>query len=159
MFFDPIKNAQNVDWSDYDGKHEVLAKEINKRESFTPRFVNNDSVNGIKRNVNALTYLNYKNNQLQTNLLSNYTDISNNVQSYLDIQRDISNNDTKYHYNDEMDPNSILKKETGNNIHTVLEKDIIMLKLYQNSIYVSSAIACATLLIAAILIIPLQKNS
>ena len=159
MFFDPIKNAQNVDWSDYDGKHEVLAKEINKRESFTPRFVNNDSVNGIKRNVNALTYLNYKNNQLQTNLLSNYTDISNNVQSYLDIQRDISNNDTKYHYNDELDPNSIMKKETGNNIHTVLEKDINMLKLYQNSIYVSSAIACATLLIAAILIIPLQKNS
>jgi hypothetical protein len=159
MFFDPIKNAQNVDWSDYHGKDDVLAKEINKRESFTPIFVNNNNVESIKTNVDTLTYLNTQNNQLQTKLLSNYTDISYNVQSYLDIQRDISNNDTKYHYNDEMDPISIMKKDTGNNIHTILEKDINMLKLYQNSIYVSSAIACATLLIAAIIIIPLQKNS
>jgi hypothetical protein len=52
-----------------------------------------------------------------------------------------------------------MKKDTGNNIHTILEKDINMLKLYQNSIYVSSAIACAKLLIAAVIIIPLQKNS
>ena len=159
MFSDQIKNAQNVDWSDYDGKQDILAKEKNKRESFTTKFVNNDNVNSIKKNVDTLTYMNYQNNEIQSNLLSNYNDILNNVQRYLDIQLDISNNDAKYHYNDTMDTLSIIKKDSVNNINTILDKDINMLHLYQNSIYVSSAIACATLLVAAIIIIPLQKNS
>ena len=159
MFSDQIKNAQIVDWSDYDGKQDILAKEKNKRESFTTKFVDNDNVNSIKKNVDTLTYMNYQNNEIQSKLLSNYNDISNNVQRYLDIQMDISNNDAKYHYNDTMDTLSIIKKDSVNNINTILDKDINMLNLYQNSIYVSSAIACATLLVAAIIIIPLQKNS
>jgi len=92
-------------------------------------------------------------------LLSNYNDLSNNITFYLDLQNDISNNVAKYHYNDEMDITSISRNEPINNINTILEKDNNMLQLYQNSIYVSSAIACATLLIAAIIIIPLQKNN
>jgi len=159
MFFDQMKNAQKVDWSDYNGKKDILVKEMEKRELFTNQFINDNNVDSIKKNIDTLTDIQYQNINDRSTLLSNYNDLSNNITFYLDLQNDISNNVAKYHYNDEMDITSISRNEPINNINTILEKDNNMLQLYQNSIYVSSAIACATLLIAAIIIIPLQKNN
>jgi hypothetical protein len=65
-----------------------------------------------------------------------------------------SNND-KYHYDDIQDPNILIHPEESKDIKTGLMNDVNEMKLYQNSIYISTAIAGATFLIAALI---LSKN-
>jgi hypothetical protein len=164
MYFDilntsQIKPSQTVDWTDFAGKESVLITEKKKREAFTTTFINTPDVISIEKNVKTVQALESGNNKNVSTLLKNNVDLSNNIQTYLDTQSYLSMNNSKYHYDDVMEPGAILKKESPDNITTVLEKDLNTLNLYQNSIYISSAIACATLLIAAIIIVPLQKNS
>ena len=64
-------------------------------------------------------------------------------------------NDPKYGFNSS---DSIIKKENEDTVSTVLQKDLNQLTLYQNSVYITSAIACATLAIALIIIIPSRDN-
>ena len=130
-----------------------------KREPFTTTFLKTGDSNSIEKNIQTIQSLETKTKDNSNKLLTNYADISNNIQSYMKIQEYLHDNNDTYHYDDQMDPNVILKRAPPNNINTVLEKDIHTLTLYQNSIYITSAIACATLLIAAIIIVPLQKNS
>jgi hypothetical protein len=65
------------------------------------------------------------------------------------------NNNSKYGFNS---TDSIIKKENEDTVSTVLQKDLNQLTLYQNSVYITSAIACATLAIALIIIIPSRDN-
>lgn len=161
MYFDILNTVQhkNIDWTDYMGKESILENEKKKREPFTVTFLNTPDISSIQKNIQTVQSLESTNNENVSTLLKNNVDLSNNIQSYLDTQSYLSSNNSKYHYDDIMDPNTILKKESPDNVNTVLEKDVNILNLYQNSIYISSAIACATLLIAAIIIVPLQKNS
>lgn len=153
------KSFQSIDWSDFAGKESTLKAELDRREPFTTKFENSYDHLSIKKNIDTIQTLDDKSKGNVQSLLNNYSDISNNIQSYLSSQDYMHNNNSKYHYDDIMTPDSILKKESPDNITTVLEKDLNTLNLHQNSIYISSAIACATLLIAAIIIIPLQKNN
>jgi hypothetical protein len=65
------------------------------------------------------------------------------------------NDNSKYGFNS---THSIIKKENEDTVSTVLQKDLNQLTLYQNSVYITSAIACATLAIALIIIIPSRDN-
>jgi hypothetical protein len=162
MFYDIMnteKARQSVDWSDFAGKESVLKAERDRREPFTTTFLNSADSKSMNTNINTIQTLETTTNNNVNQLLSAYTDISNNIQSYMTTQEYLHTNNAQYHYDDQMPPDVILKREPPNNINSVLEKDLNTMNLYQNSIYISSAIACATLLIAAIIIVPLQKNS
>jgi hypothetical protein len=85
--------------------------------------------------------------------ISQYTDISNNIVNYKNNQAQLASNNQKYHYDDKPDSIDLLNMHPkGKDIYMVVNSDINQLKLYQNSIYVTGVIACATLLIAAIFI-------
>ena len=161
MSFDILKEKsfQSIDWSDFAGKESVLKAEMDRREPFTTTFDNGYNSISINKNINTIQSLDNINKTNVQTILNNYSDISNNIHSYLSSQDYMHSNNSKYHYDDIMNPDSILKKESPDNITTVLEKDLNTMNLHQNSIYISSAIACATLLIAAIIIVPLQKNT
>jgi hypothetical protein len=81
-----------------------------------------------------------------------YIDISNNIGSYNITKDQLSTNNNIYHYDDKQDPNKIIGYNAPKDIKTAINNDINELKLYQNSIYITGIIACATLLISAILI-------
>jgi hypothetical protein len=88
----------------------------------------------------------------KTNMNTNYIDISNNIGSYNTTKDQLSQNNNIYHYDDKQDPNTIIGYNAPKDIKTAINTDINELKLYQNSIYITGIIACATLLISAILI-------
>jgi hypothetical protein len=62
------------------------------------------------------------------------------------------NNNEKYKYWGRDDPNVIINPEESQDIRAVLQKDVTEMRLYHNSIYITTAIACATLLIGSIII-------
>jgi hypothetical protein len=82
----------------------------------------------------------------------NYLDISNNIGAYNTTANILSTNNEIYHYTDNQDPNTIFGYNAPKDIKSAINNDINELKLYQNSIYITGVIACATLLIAAIFI-------
>jgi hypothetical protein len=81
-----------------------------------------------------------------------YIDISNNISSYTDTATILNANNDIYHYSDKQDPNTIIGYNAPKDIKSAINNDINELKLYQNSIYITGLIACATLLISAIFI-------
>jgi hypothetical protein len=87
-----------------------------------------------------------------TKISQNYIDISNNVGSYNTTAGILSSNNNIYHYTDQQDPNTIIGYNAPKDIKSAINNDINELKLYQNSIYITGVIACATLLLAAILV-------
>jgi hypothetical protein len=95
--------------------------------------------------------------QTHSILLNNMKDLSNNITGYVSKTDYLQMNNSKYHYNDQQDPNVIMRPEESKDIKTAIQHDINEMKLYQNSIYISSIIAGATILIAAIIIMPSAK--
>jgi hypothetical protein len=91
-----------------------------------------------------------KNNN--TKISQNYIDISNNIGAYNTTAGILTKNNNIYHYSDQQDPNTIIGYNAPKDIKTAINNDINELKLYQNSIYITGVIACATLLLAAILV-------
>lgn len=83
----------------------------------------------------------------------NYVDISNNIAKYSANRKALQSNNAKYHYDDNISSMSLIdRREKNADIYSVVNTDINELQLYQNSIYITGAIACATLLITAIFI-------
>ena len=138
---------------------DLLKSERAKREPFTSTFLTSSDPERIQQNINTIQCLDNTTSANRSLMITKYADISNNVMSYMNTTQNLHNNNDRYHYDDQLDPNVIIKREPPNNINTVIETDLNTLTLNQNSIYISSAIACATLLIAAIIIVPLQKNT
>jgi hypothetical protein len=106
----------------------------------------------VQRNINDqknLVQLIATNN---SNISNNYIDISNNISAYNTTAGILTANNNVYHYSDQQDPNTIIGYNAPKDIKTAINNDINELKLYQNSIYITGVIACATLLLAAILI-------
>lgn len=205
---------KTIDWNDYEGKSQVLSKEMSKRNYAVEGFANvgavhdntanwlpqtpaptpydngsvissnagNITVNWLPpigaisppqgtpapttappfytvataENIdkNLLTIQHLEENNAETNqlMMIQYMDLSENIGTYIDKTNYLVANNDKYHFVGRDDPNVILHPEESKDIQTALQNDVIEMKLYQNSMYITSAIACATLLIGAIII-------
>jgi hypothetical protein len=113
---------------------------------------------GIVDSTTVQRNINYQKNLVQSleknnlNISNNYIDISNNISAYNTTANILTANNNVYHYSDQQDPNTIIGYNAPKDIKTAINNDINELKLYQNSVYITGVIACATLLLAAILI-------
>ena len=113
-------------------------------------FTLNDN-DGLHKNVVNMLQKNASN----TNKIfsQNYSDISNTLLEHKNIVSNLHSNNKKYHYDDTISSLALLNHKTQKqNINQVVNSDINELKLYQNSVYITGVIACATLLIAAIFV-------
>lgn len=106
----------------------------------------------VEQNINTQNNLAQMIQSNEKKQYQNYLDISNNITSYTNTATILSDNNNAYHYNDKQDPNSLINNTEIKDIKSAINNDINELKLYQNSIYITGIIACATLLITAILI-------
>ena len=147
------KSYQVIDWNDYSPDSKVLLKEKEKREAFTaPDFIINPvTQQSVDKNEKTIQELQTGFVSTHKTLLNNYTDLSNNVSAYLSQRNYLHENNDKYHYDDSPDPNILFRPEESKDIKSAIQADINEMKLYQNSIYITTAIACATLLIGTIL--------
>jgi hypothetical protein len=109
-------------------------------------------------NLVSIKCLQDKNNDYSNKIKQNIVDISDNISTYKQSTDMLKGNNSKYHYDDVLDTTKILKKYNDDTLNTVLQKDLNELNLYQNSVYITSVIACATLAIALIIIVPSQKK-
>lgn len=153
-----------MDYGDYGRTNVSLTEEMEKRlpytllrnsnvEAFTNIYpIFQTDVSNIPQNIEVIQ--NIQNDLIQTQdiLLNTYTDLSNNIDIYNSKTKFLQKNNDKYHYNDLQDPNVILKPEESMDIKTAIIHDVNALKLYQNSMYITTAIAAATFLIAAIIL-------
>lgn len=106
----------------------------------------------VQRNINDQKNLIQSLQTNNLNISNNYIDISNNIGSYNTTSGILTANNNLYHYSDQQDPNTIIGYNAPKDIKTAINNDINELKLYQNSVYITGVIACATLLLAAILV-------
>ena len=106
----------------------------------------------VQRNINDQKNLVQSLQKNNLNISNNYIDISNNISAYNSTANILTANNNVYHYSDQQDPNTIIGYNAPKDIKTAINNDINELKLYQNSVYITGVIACATLLLAAILI-------
>lgn len=143
----------NISWSVYNENKHILTP-YNIEQFVSGATAHSD----IQNNIGELQGLETETRNNITTILQKYNDISNNIQTYNETRTKLSQNNSKYHYDDVLEPTAILKKYDEDNIRTVLQKDLNQLNLYQNSVYITSAIACATLAIAIIIIMPSQKK-
>ena len=127
-----------------------MYKNLNDFESFS--IYEGIDTSTVQQNIYINKYLVQNIQANQTKQYQNYIDISNNIGSYDDTVDILERNNIKYHYNDEQDPNTIIGYNEPKDISYAINNDINELKLYQNSIYITGVIACATLLISAIMI-------
>ena len=105
----------------------------------------------INNNINQINDLKKNMSNNHALIQTNYADISNNLQKYYDTANFLSSNNTTYHYDDTQSSQEIIFQTSPKDIKYVVQDDINQLKLYQNSVYISGVLACATLLIAVIL--------
>ena len=106
----------------------------------------------VQQNINNQKNLVQSIKTNNSNISNNYIDISNNIGAYNTTAGILTANNNIYHYSDQQDPNTIIGYNAPKDITTAINNDINELKLYQNSIYITGVIACATLLLAAILV-------
>ena len=90
---------------------------------------------------------------INTQFSNNYVDISNNLTKYDSNRKALKSNNGLYHYDDKISSIDLINhKDKNADIYSVVNADINELQLHQNSIYITGIIACATLLITALLI-------
>lgn len=209
---------KNIDWNDYEGKPEVLSKELSKRklcscrgdtiETFVkgssventanwlpnvpastpynkgytvsvnssnstvnwmppvstspaktsipnvtaPPFFLEDNPDTVSQNIDAIQTIHQENINTNKQKINQFMDLSQNVGATIDKMGYLYSNNAKYQYWGRDDPNVLIYPEESQDIRTALQKDVTEMRLYQNSIYITTAIACATLLIGAIII-------
>jgi len=114
-------------------------------ETFVSDVKVQDNVNTVKNLEGSLTQMNIDAN-------TNFKDISNNISEYKRITTYLEQKNDVYHYNDKQDPTILLAQNPPKDIRYVINDDINKIKLYQNTIYISGAIACATAVLAVVLL-------
>ena len=117
----------------------------NHTETFVSAIQVQDSVNTVKNLEGSITRIDISAN-------TNFKDISNNLGVYKKMAKYLEQKNDIYHYNDKQDPMILLAQNPPKDIRYVINEDINKIKLYQNTIYISGAIACATALLAIILL-------
>lgn len=153
-----------MNYQDYGKTSVSLTEEMERRlpytilrepckESFTnvyPSF--SKDISNIPQNMEINKNIQADLIRTQDALLNTYTDLSNNIDIYNSKTKFLQANNDIYHYNDVQDPNVIFKPEESTDIKTAILHDVNEIKLYQNSMYITTAIAAATFLIAAIIL-------
>lgn len=128
-----------------------MYKSPNDYEEFT--FIENfdiqDEING---NADKKRDLEKSIRELENEKRNNYLDISANIQQYNKNVAHFTKNNDKYHYNDKQNPLVLINQREPKDISYAMKKDVQELMVYQNSIYITGIIACASLIIGAILI-------
>lgn len=128
-----------------------MYKSVNDFEGFT--FIEKmDVQDSIDENIQTKQDLETSIQKIENEKRKQYLDISNNIQKYNEHVSILSNNNEKYHYNDNQDPLVLIHQREPKDIHYAMKKDVQELMIYQNSIYITGIIACASLIIGAILI-------
>ena len=122
------------------------------RENYTPMTFNTDPT-AVPQNVATIQKMQKDLNQTSVKLQQNYSLLTTDVNKNISSRQYLQKNNSKYHYNDIQDPNVILRPQESKDIKVAIQQDIQQMKLYQNSIYMVSAIAGATLLIATIILV------
>lgn len=145
-----------VSQNDYSSQ-EQMTTPYESRESFQSTISPNQpefymKSQNVNENINTIRNITNDYITSQNELLKNYTDLSNNIQTHLSDIDFIENKNDRYNYYEMRDPNVILYPETSKDIHTAILDDVNQIKLYQNSIYISTSIAIATILIATIIL-------
>jgi len=128
-----------IHWSEY-------------RENFESPSFQTDQ-NQTNQNIANIQSIQSNIKDTQQKLIQNYPILSTDIATNESKRQDLQKNNPKYHYTDRQDPNIILRPEESKDIQVAIQQDIQQMKLYQNSIYVTGAIAGATLLIAAIIFV------
>jgi hypothetical protein len=149
---------QTVHWADYTSK-DLVSNEMRKREfreNYTPMTFNTDQ-NAVEENVATIHQMHTDLNKTSGELQKNYKSLTRVVNRNINARKYLQKNNSKYHYDDTQDPNVILRPEESKDIKVAIQQDIQHMKLYQNSIYMVSAIAGATLLIATIILVKPSK--
>jgi hypothetical protein len=139
-------------------KERVLCKEpftptIATTTTLVPTYAPNSfytTAASIQQNIATIQTIQTGISDKQSQLLQNYTDLSNNVQQNIGQRNYLSENNTKYHYTDQQDPNVIINPEESKDIHVAVKQDIDQMKYYQDAIFTAGLIAGATCLIAVI---------
>jgi Skp family chaperone for outer membrane proteins len=127
------------------------------RESYTP-LPFNPKTSGIAQNISTIQQMQTDLTTSGAKLQKNYSELKSEEEKYKADVNFLRANNVKYHYDDTQDPNILLRPEESNDIKVAIQRDIQDMKLYQNSIYMVSMIAGATLLIATIILVkPLTK--
>ena len=153
-----------MNYQDYDRTKVGLTEDMEKRlpytllrgpnvETFTgsyPTFLKD--ISNIPQNMEINKKIQADLIQTQDGLLRTYTDLSQNINVYLNKTQELALNNDKYHYNDVQDPNVIFRPDESKDIKTAILHDVNEIKLYQNSVFITTAIAGATFLIAAIIL-------
>jgi hypothetical protein len=85
-------------------------------------------------------------------IISKNKQIKDKISGYTTFVNDLKSKESVYHYDDKLDSQTIVGYNAPKDIKSAINNDVNELKLYQNSIYITGIIACATLLISAILI-------
>ena len=122
------------------------------QENYTPMTFNTDPT-AVPQNVATIQQMQKDLNQTSAQLQQNYSLITTGVNKNISNRQYLQKNNSKYHYNDIQDPNVILRPQESKDIKVAIQQDIQQMKLYQNSIYMVSAIAGATLIIATIILV------
>ena len=122
------------------------------QENYTPMTFNTDPT-AVPQNVATIQQMQKDLNQTSAQLQQNYSLLTTGVNKNISNRQYLQKNNSKYHYNDIQDPNVILRPQESKDIKVAIQHDIQQMKLYQNSIYMVSAIAGATLLIATIILV------
>jgi hypothetical protein len=122
------------------------------QENYTPMTFNTDPT-AVPQNVATIQQMQKDLNQTSAQLQRNYSLLTTGVNKNISNRQYLQKNNSKYHYNDIQDPNVILRPQESKDIKVAIQQDIQQMKLYQNSIYMVSAIAGATLLIATIILV------
>jgi hypothetical protein len=122
------------------------------QENYTPMTFNTDPT-AVPQNVATIQQMQKDLNQTSAQLQRNYSLLTTGVNTNISNRQYLQKNNSKYHYNDIQDPNVILRPQESKDIKVAIQQDIQQMKLYQNSIYMVSAIAGATLIIATIILV------
>ena len=153
-----------MNYQDYNRTSVSLTEEMERRlpytllrepikESFTndyPSF--QTDISYIPQNIEVNKNIQTELINTQDEILHTYTDLSQNIDVYRSKTKFLQANNDKYHYNDVQDPNVIIYPEESKDIKTAILHDVNEIKLYQNSMYITTAIAAATFLIASIIL-------
>jgi hypothetical protein len=139
---------------EFPGFHPRLYQTVENivQENYTPMTFKTDP-NAVAQNVATIQKMQQDLNTTSSQLQQNYSALTTDVNKNISSRQYLHQNNSKYHYDDVQDPNVILRPEESKDIKVAIQQDIQQMKLYQNSIYMVSVIAGATLLIATIILV------
>jgi hypothetical protein len=147
-------NSSNstVNWAPPLSTPSPTPTETSIANQMAPPFLVEDEPETVSQNIDTVQSIYQRDINTNKQIVNQFMDLSYNVGETIDKMTFLYNNNEKYKYWGRDDPNVIINPEESQDIRAVLQKDVTEMRLYHNSIYITTAIACATLLIGSIII-------